>query len=183
VQHQIDWNGFRRATAHPAPHGARLGRSGLIAVARDLATDEDRWRALVRHDPQRRWFVRLHATPSVEAWLITWTTAQGLELHDHGGSCGAVSVVEGELTEDYTDLVAGVPLRRNAWRRGSVVTFGPDHVHDLRNLSPHPATSIHVYSPPLSSMTFYERDAAERLIPTRIECVGASTRAAARLHQ
>ena len=179
----MDWNGFRQATAHAAAHGARLGRAGLIAVARALATDEDRWRALVRHDPQRRWFVRLHATPSVEAWLITWTTAQGLELHDHGGSCGAVSVVEGELTEDYTDLVGGVPLRRNSWRRGSVVTFGPDHVHDLRNLSPHPATSIHVYSPPLSSMTFYERDAAERLIPTRIECVGASTGAAARLHQ
>lgn len=182
MQHQIDWYRFR-PTTRPALHGARLGRSGLIAVARALAADEERWRALVRHDPERRWFVRLHATPSVEAWLITWTTEQGLELHDHGGSCGAVSVVEGELTEDYTDLVAGVPLRRNSWRRGSVVPFCPDHVHDLRNLSPLPATSIHVYSPPLSTMTFYERDAAERLIPTRIESVGALARADARLHQ
>ena len=174
MQHRLNWNGFRPATKRPRFYGTWLGRAGLIAVARAVAAAEERWRPLVRHDADERWFVRLHATPTVEAWLLTWTMEQGLELHDHGGSSGVVTVVEGELTEDFTDRDGSVPLRRASWRRGSVFHFGRDHVHDLRNLSRHPATSIHVYSPPLSTMTFYGRDAAERLIPTRIERVAGA---------
>jgi hypothetical protein len=44
-------------------------------------------------------------------------------------------------------------------------------VHDLRNPGPAPATSIHVYAPPLASMTYYGHDADGTLRPGRTERV------------
>jgi len=39
------------------------------------------------------------------------------------------------------------------------VTFGGDHVHAVVNRGEAGATSVHVYSPPLSSMSFYRESA------------------------
>ena len=39
---------------------------------------------------------------------------------------------------------------------GTAVGFGPRYVHDVRNLSDAPAVSVHAYSPPLTSMNFYD---------------------------
>jgi hypothetical protein len=36
------------------------------------------------------------------------------------------------------------------------VGFGPRYVHDVRNLGSLPAVSVHAYSSPLTSMTYYE---------------------------
>lgn len=143
----------------------------LAAIARTIATDELLWRHRLRHDPSHRYFVRLIHTETVEAWLLTWTTEQGIALHDHGGSAGVALVVEGELIEHATDLTSRRALREERWRRGTLHAFGPGHVHDLRNAGNAPAVSIHVYSPPLSSMTFYEHDPGRFLAPLRVEPV------------
>ena len=87
----------------------------------------------MRHDPARRGFVRLLDTPEVEAWLLTWTHTQSIELHDHGGSAGAAMVVAGELTESFTNRVSNAPLRQNVWERGSSHFFDASHIHDLQN--------------------------------------------------
>lgn len=116
-------------------------------------------------------FARLVRTDEYEAWLLTWTSDQGVELHDHGGSSGVVLVLEGELVEHATDVASGAPLRETRWPRGSAHAFGPGHIHDLRNAGAASATSIHVYSPPLSTMTFYDHRAASYLKPLRIEVV------------
>ena len=34
-------------------------------------------------------------------------------------------------------------------------TFGPRHIHDVVNTGAAPAVSVHAYSPPLRSMTYY----------------------------
>lgn len=143
----------------------------LEAIARILADEEALWGPHRRHDPDERHFARLVRTDEYEAWLLTWTSDQGVELHDHGGSSGVVLVLEGELVEHATEVVSGAPLRETRWPRGSAHTFGPGHVHDLRNAGDAPATSIHVYSPPLSTMTFYDHRAATYLKPLRIEVV------------
>lgn len=39
---------------------------------------------------------------------------------------------------------------------GAVRSVPPGQVHDVLNLHDEVATSIHVYSPPLTSMTFYD---------------------------
>ncbi len=36
------------------------------------------------------------------------------------------------------------------------VGFGAHYVHDVRNLSDAPAVSVHAYSPPLTTMTYYD---------------------------
>ncbi len=160
-----------RKVAVPVPATRRADPAWLETIARTLAEQETLWRRRVRHDPAQRHFVRLIRTGEVEAWLLTWTSEQAISLHDHGGSSGVVLIVEGELTEHFTDLESRAPLSRADWTRGSAHAFGPGHVHDLRNEGETPATSIHVYSPPLETMTFYEHEAGAFLAPVRVERV------------
>ena len=47
-------------------------------------------------------------------------------------------------------------MQRRHVSPGEVLAFGPDHVHDLANPGPDVAISLHVYSPPLQTMTFYD---------------------------
>jgi hypothetical protein len=50
-----------------------------------------------------------------------------------------------------------------------VRSFGPHHVHDVRNSSAGSvAVSVHAYSPPLSAMTRYELTSSG-LMPVRTE--------------
>jgi hypothetical protein len=156
-----------------APHDrSGLGERALLAVADAIASRETQWRSVVRHDPGRRWFARRYRTAGVEAWLLAWTVDQGLALHDHGGSAGAVIVLEGELIETSVAWDPGIAWRESRWACGSTHYLAPSHVHTLRNPSVTPATSLHVYSPPLSAMTFYERTDATP-VPVRVEVVGS----------
>lgn len=112
----------------------------------------------VHADPQQRWHVRLHADERADVWLISWTTEQGTELHDHGDSSGAFTVVVGELTESCWTPDGLTDVSRP---RGETVVFDQRYVHDVRNHAEQTAVSVHVYSPPLTLMHYYEvRDGA-----------------------
>ena len=52
---------------------------------------------------------------------------------------------------------------------GALVSFEPDHIHDVVNSGPRQALSIHVYSPRLRSMTFYENRPDRGLAAVRTE--------------
>ncbi|PRC61408.1 cysteine dioxygenase, partial [Mycobacterium sp. ITM-2017-0098] len=39
-----------------------------------------------------RWFTRLHGNDELDVWLISWVPDRSTELHDHGGSLGALTV-------------------------------------------------------------------------------------------
>lgn len=112
----------------------------------------------LRFDPEKRWHERIHRDDDVDVWVISWTPTQGTLLHDHAGSSGAFSVVSGELSEQvvtasYSDGAGLIELPREA---GESTAFGPRYVHDVRNLSNDNAVSVHVYSPPLRLMNYYE---------------------------
>jgi predicted metal-dependent enzyme (double-stranded beta helix superfamily) len=109
----------------------------------------------VHADPEERWHVRLLCDDRVDVWLISWTPDQGTQLHDHGGSAGAYTVVTGELSEASWDPVAG-RLSERVVAAGDAVAFDPSYVHDVRNLGSETAVSVHAYSPPLSQMSFYD---------------------------
>jgi predicted metal-dependent enzyme (double-stranded beta helix superfamily) len=98
----------------------------------------------------------LELTDELEIWAIHWPQGQGLELHDHGGSVGALWVVEGTLEEHYVRPEQDLG-RRNIVAGGGAA-FGPHYVHDVVNSQAAPATSVHAYSPPMESMTFYRQD-------------------------
>ncbi|HEY8547131.1 MAG TPA: cysteine dioxygenase family protein [Acidimicrobiales bacterium] len=128
---------------------------GLLAdIAAGIAAAPEAWRHLVRHNPDGRDPVRLVATEAYEVWVIGWTPGQGVRPHDHGGSTAAVVVTEGELLE--VD-----PTHRRRLVPGEVLRLGPDAVHDVVNHSNGPATSVHVYSPPLTRMTYYDPETWE----------------------
>lgn len=116
----------------------------------------------LRFSADERWHQRLYRDPSVDLWLITWLPSQGTQLHDHGGSSGAFTVVGGTLTESVPSGFGRARLRiRDAdVAAGSTVGFGRHHIHDVRNRGVEPAVSVHAYSPPLTSMTFYRADVA-----------------------
>lgn len=118
----------------------------------------------VRYDEQERWHQRIYRDQRVDVWLISWLPTQGTSLHDHGGSAGAFTVIEGELIETV-DLTrqrrSGPALREIPRRAGDSIAFSPSYIHDVRNASQTPAVSVHAYSSPLTSMTYYDLEGRE----------------------
>ena len=47
----------------------------------------------------RRWFTRIRGDEELDVWLISWVPGHHTELHDHGGSLGALTVLSGSLNE------------------------------------------------------------------------------------
>jgi predicted metal-dependent enzyme (double-stranded beta helix superfamily) len=129
-----------------------LSFDALVAIASGIASSP-LWSEHAHHDPAERRPVRLLATPAYEVWVIGWTTGQGVEPHDHGSARGVLAVAEGTLTE-VASTDGG--LRRTELPAGSVHRLEERIVHEVVNAHTLPATSIHVYSPPLRSMTFYD---------------------------
>jgi mannose-6-phosphate isomerase-like protein (cupin superfamily) len=101
-----------------------------------------------------------------DAWLIAWPGGTVADLHDHGGSRGALHVISGSLVETipWRDDRGTVTIARREVHTGATLAFGAGHVHDVRNEDAAPALSLHVYSPPLTSMIYYDRS-GDRLIP------------------
>ena len=154
--------------ARPAPGSALfLNPVQLIDYARFVAAEVAAGRyPYVRYEEAERWHQRLYRDRRVDIWLISWLPSQGTQLHDHGGSAGAFTVLAGELSEaSYAPgpASAGGSLVERRHRAGDSVGFGKHYVHDVRNLGDRPALSVHAYSAPLTSMTFYDLDPAGRL--------------------
>ncbi len=105
-----------------------------------------------------RGYVRLLDTESYEARLIAWAPAGALELHDHGGSAGARHVVRGELIELYTDAADRQPLRSRSVWAGQDLALPATRIHEVWNPGPRTAVSVHVYSPRITTMTFFDGD-------------------------
>jgi predicted metal-dependent enzyme (double-stranded beta helix superfamily) len=138
----------------------------LADIAAGFAAARPLWDSTVRHDPDGRRPVRLIGTERYEVWVIGWTTGQNVRVHDHGDSTGAFVVTEGELTEVLPSGSGGVVERTLGSGRLRHLALGT--VHDVVNRAVEPATSIHVYSPPLATMTYYD---AETLDPVQTEAI------------
>lgn len=123
-------------------------------------------------DTGRRSWRLMARTPDFDAWLIAWPSGGKVELHDHGSSAGAVSVISGALVEavPWRDDAGRLSLVRQELRAGATLGFGAWHVHDVTNESDGHALSLHVYSPALTSMTFFDL-AGDRLVARATEWV------------
>ncbi len=75
-----------------------------------------------------RWFARLHGDDEVDVWLISWVPGHRTELHDHGGSLGALTLLSGSLDEFRWD---GERLRRRRLEAGDQAGFPLGWVHDV----------------------------------------------------
>jgi quercetin dioxygenase-like cupin family protein len=137
---------------------ARMSAVELAGLVRAIAADEQLWlpRLVLPTASERRW-TQLVGDRSVDVWLLSWLPGHSTDLHDHGFSAGAFTVVRGRLTE----LRQGADGRLRSYRRaaGSVTTIAAGVVHDVHGAGRSPAVSIHAYSPPLREMNYYDLDA------------------------
>ncbi len=158
----------RAPSPHPAsPGGVRAGDpSGpgpdeppaleplpallLLDIAVGLASVPGLWRDHLGDGSAHR-AVRLLATESYEAWVVSWADDGLVDVHDHGSSSGAVVVVSGALA-----LLDGRGRKRRALARGSAVDLPVGTPHDFVAVGSEPSTSVHVFSPPLSSLGAYD---------------------------
>lgn len=154
-----------------APGSSPLASAQLAAITDHLAEEAERWRPIVRHDPDRRWYTRLLGTDTVEVWLLGWMPGQQVPAHDHGGAAGAFTVVDGALVEDQLDPGTWAPRKRTTFAAGSRTAFGPAYAHVLGNRGTQAATSVHAYSPPGLPLRFGVAGAAS---PVAAELLGAA---------
>src|SRR5439155_13207499 len=138
------------------PRGTRpaVSDARLRQLVLDLAGSPQRWLHLVEYDPARRWYQRLLREDDREVWLLSWLPGQRTGFHDHGRSSGAFAVARGVLRERTAP--GRRPGRSAAVSQGEVKSFGPWYIRDVINASVQPAVSVHVYSPPLTSMRRFE---------------------------
>ncbi|ORB74487.1 cysteine dioxygenase [Mycobacterium scrofulaceum] len=124
----------------------------------------------------RRWFTRIHGDEELDVWLISWVPGHHTELHDHGGSLGALTVVSGSLNEFRWD---GRALRQRRLDAGDQAGFPLGWVHDVVwaprpvavpvSAPARPSLSVHAYSPPLTAMSYYQITGRNRLRRQRTE--------------
>jgi hypothetical protein len=158
----LDDNTWKRAAQRALhPTARRVDADVLAAIAAGLAAVTVPWELGLGDAPTERRFHRVLATDAYEAWVICWPSGESLDMHDHGGSAGAFSVVSGEL--DEATIEAGVEVVRT-FAPGDTAAFAASRVHAVANRGDAVATSVHVYSPPLSSMVYYEPDDAGSLV-------------------
>ncbi|HEX3780128.1 MAG TPA: cysteine dioxygenase family protein [Pseudonocardiaceae bacterium] len=121
-----------------------------VRVATEVARDRARWAHLLRYDPQERFSALVEATEDFEIWLLSWLPGQYTDTHDHDGSAGAFTVINGELTERVVKPADGDRAASEVVHTvsaGQSRAFGPRYVHQVRNDGIDPAVTIHVYRP------------------------------------
>jgi hypothetical protein len=165
-----------RPSAIPAVHGpTRLRLPDLLHITDSKADDvlSGRYDHLLPADgipAKERWFTRLHSDDELDIWLISWVPGEATELHDHGGSLGALTLLSGALHESRW---AGDELRRRRLTAGDQAAFPLGWVHDVAwapsatSLSNSTTLSVHAYSPPLTAMSYYEVTEQDTLRRTR----------------
>ena len=175
VINPIDYIGFieyavemRRSSAStPRRSSTRIDPA---AIARSLAP-AIRWPGPAHGAAasERCWHL-LAGTPEFDAWVIAWPEASGVTLHDHGISGGAIAVIEGDLVETtpWREDSGRLSLVRRVLRTGAVLELERGRVHDVSNANRSTAVSLHVYSPPLTSMTHYDLVEGVRLEPSHV---------------
>lgn len=122
-----------------------------------------------------RWFTRLHGDGELDIWLISWAPGHPTDLHDHGGSLGALTLLSGSLDEFRWD---GDQLRQRRLSAGDQAAFPLGWVHDVvwapssrpgvqKPKPQEPTLSVHAYSPPLTAMSYYQVTAGATLLRER----------------
>jgi quercetin dioxygenase-like cupin family protein len=97
------------------------------------------------------WSVPLLVTAEVEAWLLGWPAGLVTAAHDHGRATVAVTVVEGNLSEECLDPTIWTTGRRTTWGAGASTLFPAGHVHVLGAAGDRPAVAVHAWSGPAGS--------------------------------
>lgn len=147
----------------------RFSPAQLLRTARLFASDPQLPSLVNRLSGERRW-VELDSSPYLQIWLLSWPVGTDTGWHDHGASAGAFLTVSGTLGEQtlHGHGRADRPLAAGEGR-----SFGPSHIHNVANIGPDAALSVHLYTPRLTSATRYAVTPAG-LRPTGVDRAGVN---------
>jgi len=140
---------------------APLAPDDLRAQLIGFSARRERWRGLVRHDPEERTYALLHRGPTSEIYVVSWMPGHDTGFHDHDQSAAAIAVLEGTVLEDRLCLGGTVS---DALPAGSLVTIPPSAIHRVRHGGDAPSVTMHAYSPPLERVGAYEVEPSGRLL-------------------
>src|SRR5271170_2195663 len=133
----------------------------LAAGDRPLQPDECAWmakRAAGLLDPAALALARAGASVVLwedehsVSWLNVMPERRDTGYHDHDGSAVGVYVIEGSVTNE--GLPIGGPRRVHRYGPGDSFSFPGSGIHRMDHDAG--AITVHVYSPPLSSIGYYE---------------------------
>jgi quercetin dioxygenase-like cupin family protein len=130
----------------------------LLDMASGLALVAEARMYFLERNPDARTGLRILATDSYDVWLLWWPAGTAVSPHHHGDSDAALVVSSGALKETHW-LDGRREERRLTRGQGATVERGV--VHDVE--AEVDALSVHVYSPPLARMAFFD-DQGENLL-------------------
>jgi quercetin dioxygenase-like cupin family protein len=156
-----------------------LAPATLTDIAVGLARTAGLWMDRLGERPSLRYGLRLVAAAEYDAWLLCWPPRSNVRPHDHGDSGGAFTVVEGQLLEVRWH---GTLRRSRLVTPGEVIAIERGVVHDVIADGSDTALSVHVYSPPLSAMGFYDETGTIMLDRQPVEEGGIAAATARSLH-
>jgi quercetin dioxygenase-like cupin family protein len=124
----------------------------LRTLVQELSRYPHHWERLVRHDPAQRVFEQLVGGPDFEAWLICWMPGHDTGFHDHDLSSGAVTVVQGAVSEERLGLGG---THSHVYEKGQTFDFTASEIHRVTHSGAEPAVTLHAYSPRLRRLGAY----------------------------
>jgi len=86
------------------------------------------------------------------SWLNAMPERRDTGYHDHDGSAFGVHVIEGSVTNE--GLPIGGPRRVHRYGPGDTFSFPGSGIHRMDHDAE--SVTVHVYSPPLRSIGYYE---------------------------
>jgi quercetin dioxygenase-like cupin family protein len=127
--------------------------SALAETLRSWAGRPEAWRALIHHDERERTYELIHRDDDVELYVVCWMPGHDTGFHDHDDSSAAITVLEGQITEERLAITGSVTRTLG---EGDAVTIAREAIHRVRHSGDAPAVTLHAYSPPLSRVGTYE---------------------------
>jgi cysteine dioxygenase len=135
-------------------NGNGLDVQGLLSVAKTDTSKPYGRRVLFQND-------------DLEVMIASWTRGVPCAPHDHGGSSGAVRVLQGRSRHLVWALADGVlkVVKEEVVAAGGVMVCGADMVHSMGDDGANePLVTLHMYTKSVDHMVVYDLDALETLV-------------------
>jgi cysteine dioxygenase len=137
----------------------------LIDLVAGLELPQELVEAHIQFDAERYARNLILRTQAFELLALCWFPGQQTLIHDHGGSVGAVRVYRGNLTSRLFAAPEGRPARMtdvDVVGPGGLTAVDRHDIHQLANAGPAELVTLHVYSPPLRTISAFSTQSAER---------------------
>jgi cysteine dioxygenase len=134
--------------------GKALDVQGLLGVAKTDTSKPYGRRVLFQND-------------DLEVMVAAWTRGVPCAPHDHGGSSGAVRVLQGRSRHLVWDFVDGAlqVVKEEIVTPGGVMVCGADMVHSMGDDgASEPLVTLHMYTKSVDHMVVFDLEAGETLV-------------------